>query len=117
VLRLLKGGVVGIYNVTFDKKTIFIYRVKAEFEGFSIRRENWKDIIFSSDFEDISKMIREKIDQEYHRGIKDKVLEIHQKVMNRLKKRQDKEEILTVMRTKDQKHLMCKDAHTRDKSE
>lgn len=29
VLRLQKGGVIGIYNVTFDKKTIFIYKVKS----------------------------------------------------------------------------------------
>ena len=27
VIRLQKGGVIGIYNVTFDKKTIFIYKV------------------------------------------------------------------------------------------
>ena len=28
VLRLTKGGVFGIYNVTFNKKTMFTYRVK-----------------------------------------------------------------------------------------
>lgn len=31
VIRLKKGGVVGIFNVTFDKKTVFKYRVKSCF--------------------------------------------------------------------------------------
>ena len=31
VLRLSKGGVIGIFNVTFNKKTLFNYRVRQEF--------------------------------------------------------------------------------------
>ena len=58
VIRLQKGGVVGIYNVTFDKKTVFIYKVKTCFEGFSIRKSNWKQIIYSSDHEDLTFFMR-----------------------------------------------------------
>jgi hypothetical protein len=38
--------------------TIFIYKVRKQFEGFSIRRDNWKEIIFDKDFDDITYFIR-----------------------------------------------------------
>jgi hypothetical protein len=43
VLRLGNGGVVGAYNITFGSKTVFIYKVSnlADFEGFTIRKDNW----------------------------------------------------------------------------
>ena len=42
VVRLQKGGVIGIYNITFNKKTMFHYRVKHEFHGYTIKKDNWK---------------------------------------------------------------------------
>ena len=36
VVRLTKGGVIGIYNITFDRKTSFNYKVKHTFNGFCI---------------------------------------------------------------------------------
>lgn len=41
VVRLNEGGAIGIYNITFNKKTMFQYRVKHEFHGFTIRKDNW----------------------------------------------------------------------------
>ena len=53
VLRLTQGGVIGIYNVTFNKKTLFNYRVRQEFKGFTIRKENWKQIINNPEFKSV----------------------------------------------------------------
>jgi CRP-like cAMP-binding protein len=85
VIRLDKGGVIGIYNVTFDKKTIFIYKVSSMFEGFTIRRENWKNIIYAPEHEDITCFIRHKITEEYHKSIKMPLLKVHKKVIHGLK--------------------------------
>ena len=100
VIRLQKGGVVGIYNVTFDKKTVFIYKVKTCFEGFSIRKSSWKQIIHSPDHEDLTFFMKKQIQYEYNTSIKDKVIEVYNKVMNKLVKRNDQQEILQVMGTK-----------------
>jgi hypothetical protein len=114
VIRLEKGGVVGIYNVTYDKKTIFLYKVKHFFEGFSIRRANWMSIIFSEEHKDITIFMREQIKQEYEVSIKFKVLEVYNKEMSKLKKRHDKDEVMTVMGTKSEKSIMT---HGHDQKE
>ena len=94
VIRLAQGGVVGIYNVTFDKKTIFIYKVQQCFEGFSIRKLSWKGIIFNEEYEDLTFFMRKQIEKEYNSQIKDKVIEVYNKVMIRLQQRNDQQEIL-----------------------
>jgi len=58
VIRLHNGGVIGIYNVTYDKKTMFHYRVKENFFGYTIRKDNWKSIIFNPEYEDITCHVR-----------------------------------------------------------
>jgi hypothetical protein len=58
VLRLTKGGVFGIYNVTFNKKTMFTYRVKDAFQGFTIRKDNWKSLMTNPEYEDISSFVK-----------------------------------------------------------
>ena len=58
VIRLQKGGVIGIYNVTFNKKTMFHYRVKHEFHGFTIRKDNWNGTMSNPEFADLTCHIR-----------------------------------------------------------
>ena len=42
VLRLGPGGVVGIFNITYNKKTMFNYKIKHTYDGYTIRKDNWK---------------------------------------------------------------------------
>lgn len=73
-LRLQKGGVVGAFNCTFNKKTIFIYRVHSMFTGYTIRKLNWLKIIMDEEYEEIAEVIRNNFKEEYHLKIKNKVL-------------------------------------------
>jgi len=38
VLRLPKRNVIGAFNCTFNKKTMFIYKASSNIEAFSIRK-------------------------------------------------------------------------------
>ena len=58
VVRLEKGGVIGIYNVTFNRKTMFSYRVRHDYHGNTIRKDNWKGIIFNPEYKDLTVHIR-----------------------------------------------------------
>ena len=40
-LRLIKGGSIGFYNCTFNKRTMFVYKVNNYFKGMTIRKTNW----------------------------------------------------------------------------
>ena len=40
-----KYRIVGMYGVTFLKRSQYIYRTKTNTEGFFIRRQNWKNIM------------------------------------------------------------------------
>jgi hypothetical protein len=57
VIRLSKGGVVGAYNCTFNKKTIFIYKVLSMFTGYTIRKINWFRIIQNEEYEEITGIV------------------------------------------------------------
>lgn len=37
IMRLGKGGVIGAYNLSYHTKTLFIYRVKDQYSGLTIR--------------------------------------------------------------------------------
>lgn len=65
VVRLQSGGSVGIYNVTFNKKTMFNYRVKQEFHGFTIRKDNWKSVIFNPEYSELTCFIRHQVEEQF----------------------------------------------------
>jgi len=74
VIRLSKGGVVGAFNCTFNKKTIFIYKVQGMFKGYTIRKLNWLKIIMNEEYCEIAEIIKKNVEEEYHLKIKSKVL-------------------------------------------
>ena len=73
-LRLFKGGVVGAFNCTYNKKTIFIYKVKSEFKGLTIRKMKWLSILKNDEFHMISNVVKQNVSREYFLKIKNKVL-------------------------------------------
>ena len=107
VVRLQKGGVIGIYNVTFNKRTMFLYKVRHEFHGFTIRKDNWRSIMSNPEFQDLTCHIRNHIEDQFMKQIKLKVLKIYRYYIGRLKKRKDKEMILTVMNVNDDTHTLA----------
>lgn len=56
---------IGSYNITFDKRSKYIFKTHTTCTGFSIRRINWKDCIFNDEFEMITTPLKAKIKSEY----------------------------------------------------
>lgn len=106
VLRLTRGGVIGIFNVTFNRKTMFSYRVRHEFEGYTIRKDNWKQIINNEEYELITNQMRRTIKEQFNNQIKHKVLQIYRKYIFKLRQRKDRGEILAVLDIHSNEHML-----------
>ena len=70
IIRLKQGGVIGAYNLTFNTKTLFLYRVKDTFCGLTIRKDHWNRIMNEKEYDDITSYIKEKVETEYNKKIK-----------------------------------------------
>lgn len=57
-VRLKKRNVIGAYNCTFNKKTLFIYKVSSDMNCFSIRKLNWIRHINDPEFSNISQTLK-----------------------------------------------------------
>lgn len=45
VLRFKDSNVIGAYGVTFNKRTLFVYKTVTACQGFFIRRNAWRNLI------------------------------------------------------------------------
>ena len=45
--------VIGAYAVTFNKRSLFIYKTISEIRGYFIRRTNWVRIIINEEYKNI----------------------------------------------------------------
>ena len=57
VLRYKDKNVIGAYGVTFNKRSLFVFRTFSVCNGYSIRRTNWKKVI--NDHPEISSLLKE----------------------------------------------------------
>ena len=53
-LRLQKGHMVGAFNCTFNKKTLYTYTVKQDLTAFVIRKDGWKHLIQNKDWSELT---------------------------------------------------------------
>jgi hypothetical protein len=74
VIRLTRGSVIGAYNCTMDKKTIFNYSVHRDLDAFTIRKMNWYYFINDPYFEEIAKHMRMNIEKNYMTKIKNPII-------------------------------------------
>ena len=58
VIRLGPGGVVGIYNITYNKKTMFNYRVRHCYSGYTIRKDNWLSLMRNPEYSEINDYVK-----------------------------------------------------------
>ena len=108
VVRLGKGSTFGMYNVTFEKKTMFCYKIKHDFHGFTIRKMNWKILMWNPDFEDITKYVKKQVLFNFELEIKFKVIAIYQKYIRKIRERNSQSEILTVLNVNDDGHVLMR---------
>jgi hypothetical protein len=90
-IRLQKGTVVGAFNCTFNKKTMFIYKAPTLFRGYTIRKLNWLKILMNEDYHNLAAVIKKNVRDEYFIKIKNRVLLEQGKYVKRLQNRADYE--------------------------
>ena len=89
ILRLQKGGVIGAYNMTFNCKTVFMYKVHHTFKGLSIRKDNWLSLMNNQEYVEITSFIKNNVKIEYNNKIKKPMIFEQKKYIQKLKMRKD----------------------------
>lgn len=72
VLRYKDCNVIGAYGVTFNKRTLFVYKTYTECKGFFIRKTKWIELI--DNHKEISDHLKDAVRKEYEIYIMSKVL-------------------------------------------
>lgn len=85
VLRVYHGTMVGAYNCTYHRRTMFVYKCRTNIEGYMLRKQAWFDIM--EEYEEITDLMKEKIKHQFFRNIKFKICAEKRKFINKLKKR------------------------------
>ena len=71
VMRINKGSILGAYNCSFNKRTMFLYKCHTKVEGYMLRKENWFEIM--EEYEEIADILKENVKNEYTFKIKIKI--------------------------------------------
>ena len=85
MVRLEAGGVVGIFNITFNKKTMFNYKIKHCYDGYTIRNDNWKELVSNSEYSEIIGHVKKQVLENFELEIKFKILEVYRKYIAKLR--------------------------------
>ena len=84
VLRYKDSNVIGAYGVTFNKRTLFLYKTVTTCQGFFIRRNAWRNLI--NEHVEISNHLKESVKKEYEISIMNTVMTEKKAVIARWKK-------------------------------
>lgn len=87
VLRYTNRTLVGAYNCTYNKRTMFLYRCRSECKGYFIRKENWLEAISLN--KEIGDYIKENVQNEYFDNILQKVMTAKKIHIDKLAQRKD----------------------------
>ena len=87
VIRYTNKTVIGGYNCTLDKRSIFVYKCRTDCEGYTIRKEQWQAIL--EQFEKIRLTIERNVETDYIQNIMTKVLNAKKATIKKLQKRAD----------------------------
>ena len=98
----LQNGILGDYQLTFNKRSHFDYRVVTHCQAFFIRRLNWKKILEDRDHPDIIRMYKEKLLKGYN-TLKNTIMQMKSDKMKAIAKRYDYECISSMQFVDDKK--------------
>lgn len=98
VLRIDQDILIGGYNVTFDKRTNFVYKTSQLCTGFSIRRTNWKSVVFNEENSIIFPYFQSTLKYNYENRILKKVVSEKEKMIIKWEGRKDYDGILRVVK-------------------
>ena len=85
---------VGAYNVSFNKRSLFIYKCSTECHGYFIRKQAWASIL--SQDKDIENFINQNVEKWYVNHIKRKVLQMKERDLMKMSIRKDFDFVYTI---------------------
>ena len=91
MLKFKEQNLIGGYNITFNKRSLFVYKTTSVCEGFSIRRKNWKSIM--ANHPKITPIIQERIRDLYENYMYNKLKSMKEKRIALIENRADYEQI------------------------
>ena len=94
VIRYTDKTMVGAYNVSFNKRSLFIYKCSTDCHGYFIRKQKWVSIL--SQDKDIETFINQNVEKWYINQIKRKVLQLKEKDLMKMSIRKDFDCVYTV---------------------
>ena len=101
VVQFADNGIIGAYECTFNKKTIFVYKSKTDVKGYMLRKVLWQHLM--NDHGKISEFFKENIEYKYLNDIKNRVLQEKHRYMKMLNGKAGKVENFIMLINKDEK--------------
>ena len=80
VLRFSNKVIIGGYNCTFNKKTIFVFKSKTDVSGHMLRKKVWLSLM--NEYGHISEYFKKNIENTYLKSIKNKMMDAKTKYLN-----------------------------------
>jgi hypothetical protein len=93
-VQYLDGIVIGAFGVTFDQRASFIYYSASYCKGYFIRKLRWKLIM--SENPEICECLKKNILTDYLITIRIKIMVEKKKDLEKLMKRKDHQEVMTI---------------------
>lgn len=72
-IRLGQKNVIGAYNCTFNKKTVFTYKVSECMDAFTMRKQKWMSHLNDPQFKDLVQTLKNNVESNYYKCIKDRI--------------------------------------------
>lgn len=89
--------VIGAYAVTFNKRSLFIYKTMAEqLKGYFIRRKNWVKIMINEEYKNIIPEFKMNVKSNFEDYVKNIVLKCKLRKLESLKVRNDIQSVMVV---------------------
>lgn len=99
VLRIDNNILLGAYNVAYNKRSKFNYKLQKSCTGFSIRRIDWKKFMYQPENKTVAGHLRKQIKKDYEIFIMNKVRMEKKRAMLKWDKRADYDAVLRVVDT------------------
>ena len=96
------GGcrVIGAYNVSYNKRSMFAYKTYERCQGYFVRKSNWLRIMAEEEYQYLVELFKQNAREEYFSTIKSRLLECKEFELRKLSDRADFDTVITLQSVK-----------------
>ena len=91
---------IGAYQVTFNKRALFICKTITQCQGYFIRKQNWVKIFNDEDFEELTDKIKVQISNDFSKNVKDPLLKQKMRDVKKYEERNDYDTVIILQEKK-----------------